>query len=434
MKKDLYKKAIKILPHFFNAQLQFEHSGSGIFEPLKNVIEFDEGYVFFLAPDRIKLQYFYCKDCPFTLGEAFLIDDITKEFLFKKDGKICDESEDLVRILNLEKNESFLISKLVIKNTVYGFIILCKKENNFYTQEELDIATTAGAIVSYNIKDIELSSIFKIQLSALKEGIEETKAAYRTIKEQNLKIIEADRLKTEFLANISHELRTPLNAIIGCSEVLSNKLFGELNEKQAEYINDINISGIHLLGMINEILDIAKIEAQAMKLSCSDFSITRAIDESVNIVVPLAEKKRVKIIKNIKSDGTLYADFQKFRQILFNLLSNAIKFSLEGGTIELNTKISGREFIMEVKDYGIGIDKKNHGQIFAKFVQLENSYTKKESSTGLGLTITKELIEMHKGTISVKSELNKGATFIVKIPIMTDEQKETQNLKQSSQL
>jgi signal transduction histidine kinase len=255
----------------------------------------------------------------------------------------------------------------------------------------------------------------------LKEGIVETNDAYKTIKEQNLKVLESDRIKNEFLANISHELRTPLNAIIGFSEVLSAKLFGELNEKQTDYVKDIHVSGIHLLGMINEILDISKIEAHAMTLNPGRFMISRAIDEVVNVVKPLADKKHICIEKKNPQDCEVFADFQKISQILYNLLSNAIKFSDKSDKIFVAVEFTPNSFLIKIEDKGIGIDEKYHGKIFAKFVQLQSSYTKNESSTGLGLTITKQLVEMHNGTISVKSEVGKGTTFIVEIPLVVGE-------------
>ena len=258
--------------------------------------------------------------------------------------------------------------------------------------------------------------MFKIQLQALKDGIIEKNKAYKTIKEQNEKILEADKIKNEFLANVSHELRTPLNCILGFSDILSTELYGNLNEKQAEYINDIKVSATHLLGMINEILDMSKIEANAMKIVKSVFWISRAVDEVSNILHPLAQKKNIKIIKNMPVDFEVFADYQKIQQILYNLVSNAIKYSPENDEVEISISTDDEIYKITVHDNGIGIDKKYHGKIFAKFVQLDSAYTKKESSTGLGLTITKELVELHGGKISVISEINNGSTFIVEIP------------------
>lgn len=411
MGNDIYKKAIKHLPMFFDTQLLLDPLGAGIFEPLRNIIEFNQAYIFFLNPDNIELKYLFGKDRRYKVGDTFNIDEKIKNNLL---SKISTDS--IVKLLNIEEEKSFLISKLVIRETVYGFILLCKKEKKFYTPQDLELANILGSIVSYKIKDIELSDVFKTQLKALTENVVDTKTAYKTIKEQNLKILEADKVKNEFLANISHELRTPLNAIIGFSEVLANGFYGKLNEKQADYVNDINISGIHLLEMINEILDISKIEANAMSLHKSVFLIPQAVSEVVNVVKSLADKKSIKIDQNI-TETSICADFQKIKQILYNLLSNAIKFSPENSKIFITAKKEQNNFIIEVKDNGIGIDKKDQEKIFDKFVQLENAYTKKESSTGLGLTITKQLVEMHGGKIAVKSALGKGTTFIASIPV-----------------
>lgn len=412
-----YKNAIKLLPKFFDTQLELDKTGARLFQVLKKVIDFDQAYIFYLNPESIQLKYTFNNCTDLKIEETTLVSEKIKKDLFAQHSLIYSEKFPLINLLKIKNKQSFLISKLSIRNTVYGFIMLVKGEKNYYNANQVDILDAISAVISYSLKDIELSNVFKIQLKALKDNIIETNEAYKTIKAQNLKILESDRIKNEFLANISHELRTPLNAIIGFSEVLSTNLFGELNPKQAEYVNDIHVSGIHLLGMINEILDISKIEARAMSLNCSLFAISKAVNEVVNVIKPLANKKSITVEKSV-IDGEVYADFQKISQILYNLLSNAIKFSHNKGTVELKAEVSPKSLTIKVKDYGIGIDEKYHGKIFAKFVQLESAYIKKESSTGLGLTITKELVEMHKGKISVKSEIDKGTTFIVEIPIL----------------
>lgn len=415
--ENAYKNAIKYLPLLFENQSQLEAQTAGIFEPLKKIIDFDEAYIFFLNPDSIKLEYMFNSSTNYLLDETFPISEGVKQALFSSENFVLDETDELIKTLGLDKNKSFLTAKLIIKNTVYGFVLMCKKQEFFYNPESIDIATAAGAIISYNIKDIEISDILKFQLKALKDSFVATNDAYKTIEQQNIKILESEKVKSEFLANISHELRTPLNAIIGFSEILSNQLFGTLNEKQAEYVNDIHVSGIHLLGMINEILDISKLEAHAMTLNLSNFEISRAIDEVVNIVKPIADKKGVIIDKNIAQDRVVCADFQKIRQILYNLLSNAIRFSPENEVVGINIYFDKNNLFIDVKDNGAGIAPKDQKKIFEKFVQLENTYTKKESSTGLGLTIVKELAQMHGGDVKVTSSLGKGALFSVKIPL-----------------
>lgn len=415
MHNSLYKRAIENIPLFFDIQSQLDPFGAGIFEPLKKIIDFDEAYIFFLNPESISLKYIFSKNRRYSIGESFKISETIKNELFSNVNCIINTDNDLIRLLAL-KNSSFMTIKLSIRATVFGFILLSKNKKNFYNNDDTAVASTVGAVISYKIKDVELSEIFKAQLKALQDGLVQTNTAYKTIKEQNIKIMEADKVKNEFLANISHELRTPLNAIIGFSEMLSTKLFGDLNEKQAEYVNDIYISGIHLLGMINEILDISKLEAKAMTINKSEFLISQAVNEVVNVINPLLSKKSITLEKNISKDNLIFADFQKIKQILFNLLSNSIKFSPVNTSISINVEFFDNVFIIKIVDQGIGIALKDQERIFEKFVQLENAYTKTQSSTGLGLTITKELVEMHNGEIKVESSLGNGATFTVKIP------------------
>ena len=254
--------------------------------------------------------------------------------------------------------------------------------------------------MSYKIKDKELSEVFKSQVKLLSKAVNETK--------------NAEQIKTEFIANVSHELRTPLNAIIGYADLLQNKKLGELNNKQLEFINNIQTSSLHLLEMINEILDISKIEANSTHLIKQSFNISMAIDEVLNTLYPLFKQKNIKLEKNV-IDFEICADYLKIKQILFNLISNAIKFTKDKIFItiqkdDVNAQIS-------IKDNGVGIEKKNQKKIFKKFTQIKDYSIKKESSTGLGLTITKEFVKMHNGKITLESELNKGANFTVKIPL-----------------
>ena len=312
------------------------------------------------------------------------------------------------------KNDGFLLnytilSKLAIRESVFGFALLTLGE-----KPKKDIITSFENIIntiSYKIKDYELNEVFKIQLKALQDAILEKEAMYQVVKKQHKKLAELDKAKSLFLANISHELRTPLNAIIGFSQALDSKIFGDLNDKQAEYIKDIQISGLHLLGMINEILDISKLEANAMKFSPVEINPNQAINEVINVLEPLYKNKKIEVKFNADFEGKILADYQKFQQILYNLMSNAIKFTDNNGKIEITSKSKAKNYILIIKDNGIGIEKKYHNKIFKKFVHVNNLYTKSQSSTGLGLTITKELVKLHNGKISLDSELNKGTTF-----------------------
>lgn len=408
-------KILKLIPSLFETDLNSERH---LFKNFEKILAFDEGFIYYANPDSLQLKYSYKKHANYEKEATFKLNSDLKKFIFSKEGIITDENSDLIKTIELKGNsqKSYLVSKISIKSTVFGIVVLSKREKNFYKQEDLDALDAVSSVLSYLLKDVELSNVFKIQLKALKDGIIEKNNAYKTIKDQNENILEADKVKNEFLANISHELRTPLNSILGFSDILGTQLYGNLNPKQEEYVNDIKISATHLLGMINEVLDMSKIEANAMKVVKSAFWISRAVDEVANILSPLAQKKNVKLIKNMDVDFEVFADYQKIQQILYNLVSNAIKYSPDNDEVEISVNSDDENFRILVHDNGIGIDKKYHGKIFAKFVQLDSAYTKKESSTGLGLTITKELVELHGGKISLISEVNNGSTFIVEIP------------------
>ena len=408
-------KILEIIPELFEVDFK---GNMKLFNKLEKFLVFDEGFIYYANPDSLQLKYTYKKHADFEPDSIYNIGNELKGFIFSSDGKITNEEEKLIKLLGLDRlgQKSFLISKISIRSTVFGIIVLADKRPDLYKSKDLNALSAASSILSYVLKDMELSNVFKIQLQALKDGIIEKNKAYKTIKEQNEKILEADKVKNEFLANVSHELRTPLNSILGFSDILSTQLYGNLNSKQEEYINDIKVSATHLLGMINEILDMSKIEANAMKIVKSAFWISRAVDEVSNILHPLAQKKNITLVKHMPVDFEVFADYQKIQQILYNLVSNAIKYSPENNDVEISINADEDKFTIAVHDNGIGIDKKYHGKIFAKFVQLDSAYTKKESSTGLGLTITKELVELHGGKISVISEVNNGSTFVVEIP------------------
>jgi|GEM_PF-765575 len=337
-------------------------------------------------------------------------------------AKIIDAKEEYSQIKSDEffergfaqfKDGNVLILKLSINGSLFGFTVLVRNEG--FSPAEIKALCTLNAAYSYAIKDCELSDVFKLQLHALQNAVLEKEQAKKTIETQHKKLLELDKIKNNFLANISHELRTPLNAIIGFSQALDCRIFGELNEKQAEYIKDIHTSSLHLLNIINEILDISKIESKVMKLNLTNIMPEVLINEVIAILSPLSNKKSIKVVFENGYHGKLEADYQKFQQILYNLLSNAIKFTNKNGKIVVRTRLEGKKFILEIQDNGVGIDKKYHNKIFTKFVHINNIYNKDEHSTGLGLTITRELVKMHKGKITLVSEVKKGTTFRVEL-------------------
>ena len=301
---------------------------------------------------------------------------------------------------------------LFIQGAIAGYFLVIKKEP-FKKAEKEKIKQICFEYTD-KIKDFEISKIFKNQLNILQGAILEKNRVAKLLEEQNEKLIETDKIRSEFLANISHELRTPLNSIIGFSTALKDEMPGPMNEKQKSYANKILSSAIHLTGLINDILDMTKIESKAMKLNIQKHCPTDIIKEVINIIEPLAKEKNIKIETDFKYEETISVDFIKFRQIMYNLIGNAIKFSHQNSKIKISTSSFKNTATIKVRDFGIGIAKKDLKRIFDKFVQLDNIYTKKYSSTGLGLTITKELVKLHNADISVRSEINKGSEFILK--------------------
>jgi signal transduction histidine kinase len=226
----------------------------------------------------------------------------------------------------------------------------------------------------------------------------------------------ASRHKSEFLANMSHELRTPLNAIIGFSQVLKEQMFGELNERQAEYVDDVLSSGQHLLTLINDILDLAKVEAGRMELQATIFPLGGALETALSMVRERATRQGVTLSSAIDpSVGLLEADERKVKQILFNLLSNAVKFTPGGGRVTLTTRALDDQVEILVRDTGVGISGEDQVKIFEEFYQVGRAKT--QEGTGLGLTLTKALVELHHGRLTVESEPGVGSTFTVTLPL-----------------
>ena len=413
MQEKIYKDTLNLIPKLFSVEFSL-NNGEAFFKMLKKVIDFEDCYVFLLNSEDVQLKLTHNNQSDIKPDKTVDISTNLAKKLFENKSEILGKKSELISLLGL-KSENYLISKLSIRETVFGFLLIGRPHE--FKKNDLTIIDSITSVLSYKIKDLELSNVFKIQLKALKNAVQETNDAYRTIKSQNKKIVAADKVKNEFLASVSHELRTPLNAIIGFSDILTSKVYGDLSDKQFEYVKDIQIAGIQLLGMVNEILDISKIEANAIKLVKRYFEVSRPVIETCNILMPLIKNKNINLSYHIDKDIDIFADYQKIQQVLYNLLSNAIKYTPDKGSIVITVTNTAKKVRFSIKDSGIGIDKKDQKRIFGKFVQLEDAFYKKETSTGLGLTITKQLVEMHKGTIKIISEKGKGAEFVVTLPI-----------------
>jgi PAS domain S-box-containing protein len=288
-----------------------------------------------------------------------------------------------------------------------------KDGNTFPAEISLSpLETEEGTLVMAAIRDITERKLQQ----------QEIRLKNLELEEQNRRVQEATRLKSEFLANMSHELRTPLNGIIGFSEFLIDEKPGALNPKQREYLGDILNSGKHLLQLINDVLDLAKVEAGKMEVLPELFSVKKAVDEVCSVIAPTASKNQITVNLSIQTDvNAVMLDQAKFKQILYNLLSNAIKFTNPPGKVDIHISIENSSRLkIEIKDTGIGIKKEDFDRLFKEFEQLDSSIARLYEGTGLGLALTKKIVDLQNGTISVESESGKGSTFTVRLPLINN--------------
>jgi signal transduction histidine kinase len=241
---------------------------------------------------------------------------------------------------------------------------------------------------------------------------------FQEVEDKGRQLEVANQHKSDFLAAMSHELRTPLNAVIGFSEVLLERMFGDLNPKQEEYLHDIVASGRHLLSLINDILDLAKVEAGRMDLDLAAFSLPAALDNALTLVRERAARHGITVACRVDAGiDRIVADERKFKQIVLNLLSNAIKFTPEGGRIDLSAAPSDGLVEISVADTGIGIAPEDQEAIFEEFRQVGADYGRKREGTGLGLALARKFVELHGGRIWVKSRVGTGSTFTFTLPV-----------------
>jgi signal transduction histidine kinase len=291
---------------------------------------------------------------------------------------------------------ALLAVPLIAEDQLVGALIVMRKRTGTFAAEEVTLLQTFATQSALAIQNARL---------------------FREIEEKSRQLEVASQHKSEFLANMSHELRTPLNAIIGFSEVLSERMFGELNEKQEEYLKDIYASGTHLLSLINDILDLSKIEAGRMELELTDFHLPQAIENALTLVRERAGRRGIALAHTMDERlGEVRGDQRKIKQVLLNLLSNAIKFTPEGGRIEVGAVLKDGFVEVSVSDTGVGIALEDQGKVFEEFRQVGTA-EKKAEGTGLGLTLCRKFIELHGGRIWVKSQLGAGSTLTFTIPV-----------------
>jgi two-component system, NtrC family, sensor kinase len=291
---------------------------------------------------------------------------------------------------------ALLAVPLVREDHLIGGLTVIRKATGEFAPEVIDLLRTFATQSALAIQNARL---------------------FLEIEDKSRQLAIASQHKSEFLANMSHELRTPLNAIIGFSEVLTDRMFGELNEKQEEYLKDIYSSGTHLLSLINDILDLSKIEAGRMELELTDFDLPTALDSALTLVRERAGRRGIALHMNVDSRlGQIQADERKVRQVVLNLLSNAIKFTPEGGRIEVRAAPVDASVEVSVTDTGVGIAPDDQEAVFEEFRQVGTA-DKKVEGTGLGLTLCRKFVELHGGRIWVTSEMGVGSTFTFTLPV-----------------
>jgi signal transduction histidine kinase len=296
---------------------------------------------------------------------------------------------------------ALLAVPLVREPSLVGALVVWRREPGRFSEETERLLRTFAA-----------QSVLAIQNARL----------FRELDEKSRQLEAASHHKSAFLANMSHELRTPLNAIIGFSEVLAERMFGEVNEKQAEYLQDILSSGRHLLSLINDILDLSKVEAGRLELELGRFHLPAALDNALSLVRERATRHGITLTQSgaVVVVGDIVADERKVKQILLNLLSNAVKFTPEGGRVDLTATVADDVITIAVSDTGIGIAPEDQATIFEEFRQVGRDDARKQEGTGLGLTLAKKFVELHGGRIRVQSAVGQGSTFTFTLPVRPD--------------
>ena len=367
------------------------------------IFEFDEGTRAFRlrATDRYPEEFgAILRATPLIYGEGAVgRAAMTREPVVVSDVAEADAYTSRVRDALLRAGyRSLLAVPLVSEDEVVGALVVNRRAVGAFASPTVELLRTFAT-----------QSALAIQNARLFQEIEDKSRQLET----------ANQHKSEFLASVSHELRTPLNAIIGFSEVMLERMFGDVNDKQEEYLHDILSSGRHLLSLINDILDLAKIEAGRMELEPSDFHLPQAIDNALILVRERALRRGIALDRWIDPRlAEVKGDERKIKQVLVNLLSNAVKFTPEGGRIDVRAALADGLAEVSVTDTGVGIAPEDHEAVFEEFRQVGTDYARKHEGTGLGLALARKFVELHGGKIWVKSQVGQGSTFTFTIPVI----------------
>jgi signal transduction histidine kinase/CheY-like chemotaxis protein len=346
----------------------------------------------------------------FNLGEG-IVGWAAKQ---RKLVSVADATQDS-RFKDLEMGyapRSVLILPLESPRRLVGALTVARKEVRPFTSIEQALMRIIGSQAAISIDNARLYTAQRRQLKEIADRTRELELA-------NAHVAEISRLKSEFLANMSHELRTPLNAILGFSEILKDNLVQLSEDQRHECLENVHASGKHLLELVNDVLDLSKIEAGRMELAYDQFHVSSAVHEVHNVIRSLSERRDIELSITVEpEDLEVRADKSKFKQILYNLLSNAIKFTAQGGRAWVSARPENGWLVVDVGDNGVGIPREYHQRIFDEFYQLDTATTRQVEGTGLGLSLTRRLVELHGGDIRVDSEVGRGSVFIFQLPLL----------------
>jgi signal transduction histidine kinase len=297
---------------------------------------------------------------------------------------------------------SLLAVPLLLEQQIFGGLVVYRPQSGSFSPDVVNLLQTFAT-----------QSVLAIQNARL----------FREIEEKGYQLEIASKHKSQFLANMSHELRTPLNAILGYTELIMDDIYGEVPEKIREVLDRVQQSGRHLLGLINDVLDISKMEAGQLTLSVNDYSMKEVVQTVVAAVESLAAEKRLALNVQVPDDLPMgKGDDRRIAQVLLNLVGNAIKFT-EVGEVRVKAAAADGSFTVSVSDTGPGISEADQQKIFEEFQQVDTSSTRQKGGTGLGLSIAKRIVEMHGGRIWVESSLGKGSTFRFTLPVRVERQR-----------